>query len=554
MEYLRYLAAVEKFFENADLSLKKRGADYPDSELAPSFLLIDEARKNYYLMEIFFPPTEPPLEERLCITINEYIKENQGDENALKAMVVMGKVLLSAQEDIQQLPLVSGYAMKLAVVATDEFSTALAEQLKSAEIKYESVPVKGKFVIYFISNSSFAALEKFYRALSEPPKSEPDIHDPSEDDADEAFEESFKSEAVQETPPPRQIRDETPETAAEIDLQTVEAAETPIETAPETPIETAETPLVSESGVSESGADVETEPSIETETALTEAAAETPAQAPAELEPDTAIDAASAADTAINAADAAETNPYAVQADISDENIPAFINDLEKFHKRINRNFGFEDAMRHLWSFFVFAPAYLISRLTRKRLPMFISYWLGGMCVMLGAYYPLAYLFKPLENLATTDIYTATASLNELLRLTGGLVQQIDVWVSNLFGMAFAVNMVLVELVKFINSVFYMQIFLSVGYFIAIIPAWRGFGKKMISFLIVFYITFIPFTELAALAGNRLALYYIVSTAPIMGGLNLMGSIGCYILTMFSAPLVAALLSYCAAKSKADVL
>jgi hypothetical protein len=185
---------------------------------------------------------------------------------------------------------------------------------------------------------------------------------------------------------------------------------------------------------------------------------------------------------------------------------------------------------------------------------MFIAYWIGGMCVILGAYKPLAHLFKPISAIATDELYAAAASLNELHRLSGGMRESVDMWCSSIFGMAFAVNMVLVELVKFAGSAYYLQILLSIGYFFAIIPAWREFGKGMISFLIVFYITFIPFAGLAAIAANRLAVLTFTSTAPIMGGLNLMGSVGCYILIIFSAPLAAAVLSNCASKSKADVL
>jgi hypothetical protein len=114
--------------------------------------------------------------------------------------------------------------------------------------------------------------------------------------------------------------------------------------------------------------------------------------------------------------------------------------------------------------------------------------------------------------------------------------------------------MVLAELIKLVNSVFYLQLFLSAGYFIAIIPAWREFGKRMISFFAVFYVLFIPFSELAAMACGKFITVTLTSTAPIRGGYNLMGSVGCYILIMLSAPAAAALISNRACKSKVDVV
>jgi hypothetical protein len=524
MEYPRYLAAVEKFFENAELKLKRRGTDYPESPLNPSFLLIDEARKNYYLMEIFFPPTEPSIEESLLIRIKEYAQINSIDENACSAAVTIGKNISAGWGRMLDDTLPPDFIMKAAAVAPDEFAPVFTEYLKSAGIKFETVPVKGKFIIYFINNSSFVDLEKSYRGMLPPPQRE-ESYDASEDDEDDTFE-SFNRGGNVEA-----------EDASAVMQDSGEGG-----TYAETASEDRNTEGSGKEGVI-------SEINNEAASDLDKAGSE-----PLPQDDSGTAEGANAERVATQEIITIDVGFNGNSRTVSDEYIPAFITDLEKFHKRTSRTFGFADAMRHIWSFFAFAPAYLISRLTRKRLPMFISFWIGGMCVALGAYYPLAYLFKPLEILVTAELYNAASSLNELYRLTGGLAEYIDLWCSNLFGIAFALSMVLTELIKFVNTVFYMQIFLSIGYFLAIVPAWREFGKRMIAFLIVFYVIFIPLTELAAIAGDRLAMHYIMSTAPIMGGLNLMGSIGCYILVMLSAPVLAAVLANRASASKADVL
>jgi hypothetical protein len=400
--------------------------------------------------------------------------------------------------------------MKLALVVPDEFAPVFTDFLKDAAVIYDIVPVKDKFTIYFVNSASFEIIGKAFTDAA-------NATGESESQRAEA-EISIPENSVSEAPG---VPDNTPD-ASEDDED-------------EAPLKDAEN--ITAPALSEAAAEIAKDYLNDAFFTEDKHGSDMPYASPLKTNP---------------------TNPaeQPPEDEIQKYDIPV-LDKATELDKMIagSKSVFLAAAGRHLWSFCAFAPAYLISLITGKKLPAFIYYWIGGMGVILGAYaYPLSYLSKILKTAVIDDLYHAVASLNELYRLSGGLPEYIDNWCSALFGTAFAVTMVLAELIKLANSAFYLQLFLSLGYFIAIIPAWREFGKRMISFFAVFYALFIPFSELAAIACGKFITVTVMSTAPIMGGYNLMGSVGCYILIMLSAPAAAALISNRACKSKADVV
>jgi hypothetical protein len=519
MEYSRYLTAVERFFANAELVLKKRGKDYPDSSLSPSYLLIDNARKNYYLMEIAFPPDEPLLEESLLKGVKQNAAAQGKNETALLIAAVLGKDLSAARTHTSDSSVPADFVMKLALVVPDEFAPVFTDFLKEAAIVYDIVPVKEKFTIYFVNSSSFEIIGKTFMDAASADITEPQRTD-TEPPAASVSEAPNVPDSVVLSDASEDDEDESSAIGSE---------------APPTDAENITVPALSEAAV-------EIAKDYLNDTFFTDDkhGSDMPYASPLKTN---------------------STNPTNPAEQPAEDNIQKYeipvLDKIAELDKMIagSKTVFLAALGRHLWSFCAFAPAYLISIVTGKKLPAFIYYWIGGMAVALGAYaYPLSYLSKILKTAVIDDLYRAVSSLNELYRLSGGLPEYIDNWCSALFGTAFAVTMVLAELIKLVNSAFYLQLFLSAGYFIAIIPAWREFGKRMISFFAVFYALFIPFSELAAVACGKFITGTVTSTAPIMGGYNLMGSVGCYILIMISAPAVAAIVSNRACKSKADVV
>ncbi|MDR2883914.1 MAG: hypothetical protein LBV09_02265 [Deferribacteraceae bacterium] len=168
MDYKRFLELVERFFDRAGTTLHKKGEDYGFSGDAPSFVLIDENRNAYYLLEMAFPPDIPHVDRYLLGAVETYAANNGISSDAVKAFSVLGEDIRIVKANPVDDDAINTQTLqqKYALVAADSVVTDIDRLLQEMGIEHQSVPLKGIFTIYFFNNDAAEVLEGFYERVS----------------------------------------------------------------------------------------------------------------------------------------------------------------------------------------------------------------------------------------------------------------------------------------------------------------------------------------------------------------------------------------------------
>lgn len=499
MDYQRFIELLERFFERAGTVLHRKGTDYSTAEGGPSFLILDENRGIYYLTEIGLPPSVPEAGSGLQEAVDAHAASTNIDPYILRLFSVLGEsIKLSQNTPIDDPIVVSGkLKQKSALVVADEIVNSVNDLIEDMGLEVQKVPLKGIFTIYFFNESD--KIMTLYDTVIEANKAqiEPAAEAVPEDEAEEDLETLEKAGDTTAEEELNAVNE-----AFDVDTAREEAADEPAETVeiadlaenidisePDTLDDDITQPEIEEDAVVEASGEAEIEKErIDEDIPVFYEDEEDAAEAAKAFGSTKEVEPDSDGEQEVNSRD----DEYAAQ-DISD----SLSIEQDETETVFDKFYRFVD---NAASFVLFAPAFMVNRLTKGKVPDSISYWFGAVCVALGMYYfPLS---KASEGVLSQVLQYSSTKLNLIASVFGGIEYSLYESASisaGLFSVMDAIAGLAVFIFAFdsiiagfVNSMYYLQYMLAFGYVLAIVPAFRVFGKRMVCLLIAFYALFLP--------------------------------------------------------------
>lgn len=160
MQQLEFEQSISKFFEKAGVRLIKKGEGYDNNITFPAYILLDTKRKAYYF-------TETDVQ-----TINsddaQYVSQLAADANISEDIA---NALFRIGQDISannnQFALesddLSSLDSKSALIISEENSNEIKDYLTNNSYKFQTVPLKGQFLVIFFDKGMEENLINLYK-------------------------------------------------------------------------------------------------------------------------------------------------------------------------------------------------------------------------------------------------------------------------------------------------------------------------------------------------------------------------------------------------------
>ena len=159
MQQLEFELSMAKFFEKAGVQIVKKGEGYSDDTNLPAYILLDKKRKSYYAAEsdVF----DNAIEDE---NISKFMADASLSENAAHAVYTLSKAANSLDDSfsLNDGTDLSALTLKYSLVISEENSNFVKEYLENNAYKFQSVPLKGKFLVIFIDESMKKKLSSIY--------------------------------------------------------------------------------------------------------------------------------------------------------------------------------------------------------------------------------------------------------------------------------------------------------------------------------------------------------------------------------------------------------
>lgn len=165
MDKKKFELKMKNFFEKAGVTLLKKGNDYVGGEETSSYVLLDAKRKSFYLTE-----TDAfDLNDTELNGIVEYFVTNYGiPEIPAKTVLRLGRAGVFFDDDftvegVDFTPMIR----KSAFVISEPNADAVGAFLKKHSVSFQSVPFKGEFLVMFMDRSNSKKIATLYRKVSD---------------------------------------------------------------------------------------------------------------------------------------------------------------------------------------------------------------------------------------------------------------------------------------------------------------------------------------------------------------------------------------------------
>ena len=168
MQQQEFEQSISKFFEKAGVRLIKKGEGYDDEITFPAYILLDTKRKAYYFTET----DVQTIDSDAAPYISQLAADaNLSDSNA-NALFRIGQDISknNNQFSIESDDL-SSLDCKSALIISEENSAEIKEYLSSNSYKFQTVPLKGQFLVVFFDKGmedNLINLYKRYAGSAEP--------------------------------------------------------------------------------------------------------------------------------------------------------------------------------------------------------------------------------------------------------------------------------------------------------------------------------------------------------------------------------------------------
>lgn len=160
MQQQEFEQSISKFFEKAGVRLIKKGEGYDDKITFPAYILLDTKRKAYYFTET----DVQTIYSDAAPYISQLAADANLSESNANALFRIGQDISknNNQFSIESDDL-SSLDCKSALIISEENSAEIKEYLSSNSYKFQTVPLKGQFLVVFFDKGMEDNLINLYK-------------------------------------------------------------------------------------------------------------------------------------------------------------------------------------------------------------------------------------------------------------------------------------------------------------------------------------------------------------------------------------------------------
>ncbi len=520
MQQQEFEQSISKFFEKAGVRLIKKGEGYDDKITFPAYILLDTKRKAYYFTETDIQT----IDSDAAPYISQLAADANLSESNANALFRIGQDISknNNQFSIESDDL-SSLDCKSALIISEDNSAEIKEYLSSNSYKFQTVPLKGQFLVVFFDKGmedNLINLYKRYAGSAEPLLEEDDdiapVFAPKEDSSIEDIDLSAPKNNNFDAETPLV----TPKTDDDIDLNTsADKTETAANNTEETSADKEEDELLDSIDLSDllKPAQEDDTPKDETEAELLygkllneqadkiEVSNNGPVEKTLDEIPEGIISEEEIKDMASSDSDkesAAPLDKKAAKLKAKEEKRQAKLakkreKEAEKYTYE-NRNRPWLDIPGNIAANIIgiifFLPVYILNKLNKlvkSFFPPFVLYWFTAIIAIFGGYqFMFSLLPQPLSDVFLNEANNAISMIQNYQAATaeGETVSEtVQTAVTMLKSCAIAFYGSLKGVDMLMNNGYLLQYLLGFAAVMMIFPAFRFIGKTITIFSVLSY-------------------------------------------------------------------
>ena len=517
MQQQEFEQSISKFFEKAGVRLIKKGEEYDDKTIFPAYILLDTKRKSYYFTET----DVQTIDSDTAQYVSKFAEDSNLSENSANALF---RISQDISKNNNQFRLksddLSNLECKSALIISEENSAAVKEYLSSNLYKFQTVPLKGQFLVIFFDKGMEDNLINLYKKYTGSKETAID------DDITPVFtpKENSSIENIDLSAPKKNNFDaETPLVEPKTDDNTNNKAALASDNAEESPEDIAEDELLDSIDLSDilKPAHEDDTPKDETEAELLygkllneqadkiEVSNEGPVEKTLDEIPAGIISeeeikdmAADSENTKSDTNNSAPLDKKAAKLKAKEEKIQAKLakkraKEAEKYTYE-NRNRPWLDIPGRIAANIIgivfFLPVYVLNKLNqiiKNFFPPFVLYWLTAIIAIFGGYqFLFALLPQPLSDKFLNEANNALSIIqNYKIDIPEGQavndIAQTSIAMMKSSAIAFYGSLKGVDVLM--NNGYLLQYLLGFGAAMMIFPAFRFLGKTITIFSVLSY-------------------------------------------------------------------
>lgn len=517
MQQQEFEQSISKFFEKAGVRLIKKGEEYDDKTIFPAYILLDTKRKSYYFTET----DVQTIDSDTAQYVSKFAEDSNLSENSAN---VLFRISQDISKNNNQFHLksddLSNLECKSALIISEENSAAVKEYLSSNLYKFQTVPLKGQFLVIFFDKGMEDNLINLYKKYTGSKETAIDdditpVFTPKEDSSIENIDLS--------APKKNNFDAETPLVEPKTDDNTNNKAALASDNAEESPEDIAEDELLDSIDLSDilKPAHEDDTPKDETEAELLygkllneqadkiEVSNEGPVEKTLDEIPAGIISeeeikdmAADSENTKSDTNNSAPLDKKAAKLKAKEEKIQAKLakkraKEAEKYTYE-NRNRPWLDIPGRIAANIIgivfFLPVYVLNKLNqiiKNFFPPFVLYWLTAIIAIFGGYqFLFALLPQPLSDKFLNEANNALSIIqNYKIDIPEGQavndIAQTSIAMMKSSAIAFYGSLKGVDVLM--NNGYLLQYLLGFGAAMMIFPAFRFLGKTITIFSVLSY-------------------------------------------------------------------
>lgn len=164
MQQQEFEQSISKFFEKAGVRLIKKGEGYDDKITFPAYLLLDTKRKAYYFTETDVQTIDNNIEA----SVSQLAEDTSLSKNSANALFRIGQDISKNNNQFMiESDDLSSLDCKSALIISEENSAEIKDYLSSNSYKFQTVPLKGQFLVIFFDKGMEDNLINLYQKYAD---------------------------------------------------------------------------------------------------------------------------------------------------------------------------------------------------------------------------------------------------------------------------------------------------------------------------------------------------------------------------------------------------
>lgn len=164
MQQQEFEQSISKFFEKAGVRLIKKGEGYDDKITFPAYLLLDTKRKAYYFTETDVQTIDNNIEA----SVSQLAEDTNMSKNSANALFRIGQDISKKNNQFMiESDDLSSLDCKSALIISEENSAEIKDYLSSNSYKFQTVPLKGQFLVIFFDKGMEDNLINLYQKYAD---------------------------------------------------------------------------------------------------------------------------------------------------------------------------------------------------------------------------------------------------------------------------------------------------------------------------------------------------------------------------------------------------